>query len=133
MLSSTDEQHDGDEPRLDDTSFYLEQLAAFLELYPSPSSPYYGFATVGYGTLNVRKTGDEFELPLISWADHLEGVDPSGLIFTLGGGYESWLGKRWALGISARLLAGFLSSQELYDETAVTVIMPSLLVTLSYH
>jgi hypothetical protein len=132
-LSSKDEQHDGDEPRLDDTSFYLEQLAAFLELHPSPSSPYYGFVTLGIGTLNVRKAGDDFELPFFSWPSHLAGVDPSGFIATLGGGYESWIGKRWALGISGRVLAGFLTSEELGTDTPVNVIMPSLLVTLSYH
>ena len=132
-LSSTDERNDGDEPRLDDTSFYLEQLAAFLELYPSASSPYYGFVTLGMGTLNVRKTGDDFELPLFSWASHLAGADPSGVIATLGGGYESWIAKRWALGISMRVLVGVLSSEEIGTETAVNVLMPSLLLTLSYR
>lgn len=133
-LSSKDEQQDGDEPRLDDTSFYLEQLAGFVELHPSRGSPFYGFATLGWGTLNVRKAGDDFELPFFSWASHLAGADPSGVIATLGGGYESWIGKSWALGISGRLLAGLLDSEELYGEgTAVTLLMPSLLVTLSYH
>jgi hypothetical protein len=134
LLSSSDEQHDGDEPRLADTSFYLEQLAAFLELYPSPSSPYYGFATLGIGTLNVRKPSDPFELPLFSWLSHLDGADPSGFIVSLGGGYERWIGESWAVGISGRVLGAFLTSNEVSaDGTAVTVIMPSVLVTLSYH
>jgi len=134
LLSSSDEQNDGDEPRLADTSFYLEQLAGFLELYPSPSSPFYGFATLGIGTLNVRKQDDPFELPLFSWLSHLDGADPSGFIVSLGGGYERWIGESWAVGISGRVLGAFLASNEVsVDGTAVTVIMPSVLVTLSYH
>ena len=132
-LSSKDQKVDGDEPRLADTSFYLEQLAGFLELYPDRSSPYYGLATLGLGTLNVRRRGDELELPLFHWLDHLAGADPSGVILTLGGGYETWLDERWALGVSGRLLAALLTSSEVEPGTDVTVIMPSLLLTLSYH
>lgn len=132
-LSSSDERVDGDEPRLGDTSFYLEQLALYVSAYPSPSSPFYGYATLGLGTLNVRKSSDALELPIVYWEQHLEGADPSGPIFSLGGGYERWLNERWAIGVSGRVLAAFLSSTELGDSTPVSVLMPSVLLTFSHH
>jgi hypothetical protein len=132
-LSVHDEVQDGDEPPLGDTSFYLEHVSAYLALYPRPDAPYYGFATLGIGTLNVRKASDDFELPLIHWPEHLTGNDPSGAILSLGGGYDTWLSPYWALGVSGRVLLGLLSSNETEVERSVTLLMPSVLVSLSYY
>lgn len=132
-LSAHDEVQDGDEPRLGDTSFYLEHLSVLLSLYPRPESPYYGFATLGIGTLNVRKTGDELELPLIHWPEHLTGYDPSGVILTAGGGYDTWVSPSWALGVSGRMLLGLLTTSETDVERGVTVWLPSVSVSLSHY
>jgi hypothetical protein len=132
-LSAHDQRIDGDEPDLAQTSFYLEQLAAFLAVYPSSEFPLYGFATLGVGTLNVRSDSDEFEPPLLFWVEHLSTTDPSGILLTLGGGYDTWLNARWALGVSGRVLAGFLTTTELGPERSVTLLMPSVLLSLSYY
>jgi hypothetical protein len=133
LLSAHDEVQDGDEPQLGDTSFYLEHLSGFLSVYPGADSPYYGFATLGLGTLNVRKSSDDFELPLIYWPEHLTGDDPSGLILSLGGGYDTGLSPRWALGVSGRVLLGLLTSTETDVERSVTVVLPSVLLSMSYY
>jgi hypothetical protein len=133
-LSSSDEVIDGDEPQLADVSFYLEQLALYAEVYPGPSSPFYVYATLGFGTLNVRRSGDEFKLPLLHWIGDLVSKDPSGSIVSFGVGYESWLFEHWALGVSGGVQAAFLDAGSFASAgTAVQVIQPSVLVTLSYY
>jgi hypothetical protein len=133
LLSAHDQRIDGDEPNLAKISLYLEQLSAFLAVYPSPEFPLYGFATLGLGTLNVRKDSDDSELPLLYWLEHLSGPDPKGTLLTLGAGYDTWLNARWALGVSGRVLVGFLTTTETGPERSVTLLMPSVLLSLSYY
>jgi len=133
LLSSQDGELDGDEPDLDSTHFVLEALSLFITMYPEPNSPWYGFATLGAGMLQVRTGEDPFQLPVFGWIDDIQGPDPSGVVWSLGAGYDWWVGERWTLGVSARVLGAFLSTNELAIEQAVTVLMPSLSLAIGYH
>ncbi len=132
-LSSEDDLVDGDEPDLESTSFHLEAVSAFLTLYPTPASPFYGFATLGLAALRVQSGSEAFELPLFNLASNLAGSDPSGLILSLGGGYDWWIDRSWTLGVSGRVLGALLSARESASSERVTLFMPSLLLTLGYH
>jgi hypothetical protein len=132
-ISSDDEVIDGDEPKLDDLSFQLETLSFFASLYSDPASPFYGFASFGYGVIHVRSSDDGPELPLFSLFGDGDGVDPTGYAFTLGGGYDWWLSDTWTIGVSGRLLGARLSTDDGGVPTHVNVFIPSVALSFGYH
>jgi hypothetical protein len=132
-LSSEDEVVDGDEPDLDSIGFSLESISLLATLYPGPTSPFYGFVTLGLGVLDVQADDDDFLPPLLGMFGRLGGSDPAGFVMSLGGGYDWWLNERWTAGVSGRLLYAPLSTEEAGSTEKVIVLMPSVLFTLGYH
>lgn len=59
--------------------------------------------------------------------------DPGGLAFSLGVGYEWWVGEQWSMGILGR----FLYSADTWKSSSVdethSVVVPSALFTATYH
>lgn len=131
-LSSSDAVRDGDEPQLDDTSFCLEALSVLISAYPHPRSPFYGTLTVGVGRLYPRGPDDSLRAPLFLPPFPIPGTDPGGVVFSLGGGYDTWLDEEWAVSVSARVLLAPLGVTENGRDIDVTVFTPSVLVGLAH-
>lgn len=131
-LSSTDAVRDGDEPVLDDISFCLEALSVMVSAYPHPRSPFYGTLTVGVGRLYPRGPNDSLRAPLFLPPFPIPGGEPGGVVFSLGGGYDTWLEDDWAVTLSARVLLAPLDVTENGRDVGVTVLTPSVLVGLAH-
>jgi hypothetical protein len=132
-LSSSDAVRDGDEPQLDDTSFCLEALSLLMSAYPNPRSPFHGTLTLGYGRMYSRRPADPARAPLfLPTVSPFSDPDPEGFVFSLGGGYDTWLDAEWAMSVSARVLLAPLDVNENGQDIGVTVFTPSLLVGLSH-
>ncbi|MET0412358.1 MAG: hypothetical protein ABW217_13740 [Polyangiaceae bacterium] len=132
-LSSSDAVLDGDEPELDDTSFCLEALSLLISVYPHPRSPFHGTLTAGFGRMYSRRPADPVRAPLfLPTVLPLSDTDPEGFVFSLGGGYDTWLDAEWAMSLSARVLLAPFAVNENGQDIGVTVFTPSLLVGLSH-
>lgn len=88
----------GNEPPGDlDLSLYLISFGAFVDVYPDPTDGLHFLGFVGWGGLEFSRGGD------------VSGSDPTGILFTLGGGYDFWVGDEWSVGPLARFTYAPLS------------------------
>jgi hypothetical protein len=130
-LSSSDAVGDGDEPQLDDTSFCLEAVSLLVSAYPHPRSPFYGTLSVGFGRLYPRGPRDPARGPLFLEPFPRSIGEPGGAVFSLGGGYDTWLDDNIALSLSARVLLAPFDVTET-SEVGVTVFTPSVLIGVGF-
>jgi hypothetical protein len=122
-LSSTDRVVNGNEPDLSDTRFSTNSLAIFLDGYPDPTDGLHFLGSIGVGWLDVAHShsGDT--------------PSPTGLLLSLGAGYEWFVGPNVSLGVLLRGSVGVLGVNETSSAstTSVTTFVPSLLAVVTYN
>jgi hypothetical protein len=107
----------GQDLEVSDTSLYLISLGAFVDFYPNPAEGLHFQAFAGWAALESTTNGNS------------GGSDPTGLLITLGGGYEWWVGREWAIGILGRFGYAPLSM----NDVSYSTISPALLATFTYN
>jgi hypothetical protein len=119
-LSSTDRIVNGNEPDLGNTRFSTNSLAIFLDGYPDPTEGLHFLGSIGVG-----------------WLDVAPGSSPSptGLLLSLGTGYEWFVGPNLSLGVLLRGNLGILGVNETSapSSTSVTTFVPSFLAVVTYN
>jgi hypothetical protein len=122
-LSSTDRIVNGNEPDLSDTRFSTNSLAIFLDGYPDPTDGLHFIGSIGVGWLDVAHSHSG------------STPSPTGLLLSLGAGYEWFVGPNLSLGVLLRGNLGLLGVNETQSpsSTSVTTFVPSLLATITYN
>jgi hypothetical protein len=102
---------------LDDVSLYLISIGAFVDFYPNPTKGLHFQGFAGWGGLESSSNGNS------------GGSDPTGLVVTVGAGYEWWVAKEWGVGILGRFGYAPLS----LNDVSYSTISPALLATFTYN
>jgi hypothetical protein len=101
----------------DDVSMYLIGIGMFADIYPNPKEGLHFLPFVGWGGLEVTVDGNA------------GGSDPTGLVMSLGVGYDFWVSAAWSIGVMGRFAYAPLS----LNDQSYTTIAPALLATFTYH
>jgi hypothetical protein len=96
---------------------YVFGIGPFVDFYPNPNDGLHFQGMLGFGALETSSEGNA------------SGSDPTGLLLSLGGGYEWWVGREWSIGAMARLVYAPLS----IEDVSYNTIAPALLATFTYH
>lgn len=107
----------GTSVELDNVSMYLVGIGMFADIYPNPNEGLHFLPFVGWGGLEMTYNGDA------------GGSDPTGLVMSLGVGYDWWVSAQWSVGVMGRFAYAPLT----LDNTSYTTIAPALLGTFTYH
>ena len=91
---------DGEEAAVDDTSFGVTQIAAFVNYYPNPKAGLYVLGTVGYGSGEL--TVNDIKL----------SPDTQGVVLGIGVGYDFWVSREWSLGPGLRFNYAHLTGED---------------------
>lgn len=86
---------------LEDVTLYLIGIGAFVDVYPDPTQGLHFLGFVGWGGLEMAVNGNA------------GGSDPTGMLLTLGAGYDFWLANEWSVGPLARFTYAPLSKDDL--------------------
>ncbi|HEU5077177.1 MAG TPA: outer membrane beta-barrel protein [Polyangiaceae bacterium] len=87
----------GSEQEIEDLKLYLIGIGAFADYYVDPAGGLHFIGFLGWGGLESSRDGDA------------GGSDPTGLLVTLGGGYDFWVADEWSIGPLARFTYAPLS------------------------
>jgi hypothetical protein len=75
-------------------------------------------------------------MPFIGWGGleatangNARGSDPTGLVLSIGAGYDFWVSDQWSAGVMGRFAYAPLSR----DDVSFSTIAPALLGTITYH
>ena len=107
----------GNDVELTDVSQYLVGIGIFGDFYPDPHGGLHFQAFVGWGGLETSSNGN------------VGGSDPTGLVASIGGGYDIFIADEISVGGMLRFAYAPLS----INDASVTSIAPALLGTLTYH
>lgn len=99
------------------TSQYLIGIGLFADFYPDPKGGLHFQGFAGWGGVESSVDGD------------VGGSDPTGLVMSIGGGYDVFITDELSVGGLARLGFAPLS----FNDVSYTSIAPALLGTLTYH
>jgi hypothetical protein len=105
------------ETELADVSQMLLSIGPFVDFYPDPKGGLHFQGMVGWGGMETSSSGN------------VGGSDPTGLVLTLGGGYNFFLADEWSVGALARLSYASLS----LNDVDYSALSPALLVDLTYQ
>lgn len=100
-----------------DVDLYLIGLGLFADVYPDPKKGLHFLPFVGWGGLEASVEGN------------VGGSDPTGLILSMGVGYDFWISNQWSAGVMGRFAYAPLS----LNDVSYTTIAPALLGTITYH
>jgi hypothetical protein len=101
----------------DDADLYLAGIGMFADIYPNPKEGLHILPFVGFAALEATSNGDA------------SGSDPTGLVLSVGVGYDFWVSANWSAGVMGRFAYAPLSMNN-FD---YTTIAPALLGTITYH
>lgn len=107
----------GNSLELDDLSMYLIGIGMFADIYPNPHEGLHFLPFVGWGGLEM------------SYQGNAGGSDPTGLVMSLGVGYDFWVSANWSAGVMGRFAYAPLS----LNNSSFSTIAPALLGTITYH
>jgi hypothetical protein len=107
----------GSSIELEDVTMYLVGIGMFADIYPNPKEGLHFLPFVGWGGLETSYQGDA------------GGSDPTGLVMSLGVGYDFWVSNEWSIGVMGRFAYAPLS----LNNVDYTTIAPALLATFTYH
>jgi Autotransporter beta-domain len=94
-----------------DISLHLIGFGPFVDVYPDPNSGLHFMGFVGWGGLEASQNGN------------VSGSDPTGMVASIGGGYEFWIANEWSIGPLARLTYAPLSRNGVdFNTTAFAVV-----------
>jgi hypothetical protein len=108
---------DGQELELADVSQMLLSIGPFVDFYPDPQGGLHFQGMVGWGGVETSSSGN------------VGGSDPTGVVFTLGGGYNFFFADEWSVGALARLSYASLS----LNDTSYSALSPALLVDVTFQ
>lgn len=104
-----------------DVSLHLIGIGAFADYYLDPSGGLHFLGFLGWGGLDATVDGNS------------GGSDPTGLLITLGGGYDFWMADEWSIGPLARFTYAPLS----YESSGFKQDWPtwqfSVVADIKYH
>ncbi|MDX2053696.1 MAG: hypothetical protein SFV15_14945 [Polyangiaceae bacterium] len=99
------------------SSQYIVGIGPFVDYYPDPKGGLHFQLFPGWGGLESASNGN------------VGGSDPTGLVLSLGGGYEWWLSDQWSAGVLGRLIYAPLSM----NDVDYTVVEPAVVASFTYH
>lgn len=100
-----------------DVSQFLIAIGPFVDFYPDPDAGYHGQFRIGWGGLETSVDGG------------VGGSDPTGLVMSLGGGYDYWLTDVLGVGGLARFTYAPLSQNDVTFHTLAF----NLLASVTYY
>lgn len=101
----------GTESDLDNVTLYLIGIGAFVDVYPDPTDGLHFLGFLGWGGLEASVDGD------------VGGSDPTGMVLTLGAGYDFWIGDEWSVGPLGRFTYAPLSLNDVdYNTTHFALV-----------
>lgn len=100
------------------SSQYIVGIGPFVDFYPDPTGGLHFQVLPGWGGLESASS-----------SGNVGGSDPTGLVLSLGAGYEWWLGDQWSAGVMGRLIYAPLS----INDVDFTVVEPAVVGTITYH
>ncbi|HEV8247227.1 MAG TPA: hypothetical protein VGP93_15725, partial [Polyangiaceae bacterium] len=106
---------------LEGTRFATTELGALLDWYLEPEGGWHVQGAAGLYFLTVHRPNGDYS------------DDPSGLFFSLGGGYDWWVSSEASFGVLASATLAPLDVSEVASRTNVTVISPALLLTMTVN
>jgi hypothetical protein len=107
----------GQSVELEDVNLYLLGLGVFADIYPDPKKGLHFMPFIGWGGLEATANGNA------------GGSDPTGLVLSIGAGYDFWVSDQWSAGVMGRFAYAPLSR----DDVSFSTIAPALLGTITYH
>lgn len=111
----------GQEGDLEDVKLYLIGIGAFADYYVEPGGGLHFLGFLGWGGLESSYKGDA------------GGSDPTGLLVTLGGGYDFWVADEWSIGPLARFTYAPLSYESAGSDLDVPTWHFSAVAEFTYH
>ncbi len=106
----------------------VSTVGPFIDWYPNPAGGFHFQVSIGWAILSAGKGSKTPTYP---------ARDQSGNGFALlgGAGYEWWIADQWSLGVIARVqyASGSVKGDGDTDSTSVSLLMPALLVGVTYH
>lgn len=99
------------------SQYFLGILGLFADFYPDPADGLHFQAYAGWGGLESSFDGN------------VGGSDPTGLVLSVAGGYDVWIGDELSAGVLLRFAYGALSNNGIDG----TTIAPAILGTLTYN
>ena len=100
-----------------DLSLSLIGFGLLADFYPDPAEGLHFQAAAGWGGLDASVNGNS------------SGSDPTGLLLSVGAGYEFWVAREWSIGPMARFIYAPLSR----NDVSFNTIAPALLASFTYH
>jgi hypothetical protein len=98
-------------------SLYLFGIGPFVDFYPDPASGLHFQAMVGYGGLQATYKGN------------VSNGGPTGVVLSVGGGYDFWVADEWSIGVMGRFAYAPLSE----SGVGFSTIAPAVLATFTYN
>jgi len=114
-------EQNGQESELEDVKLYLIGIGAFADYYVDPAGGLHFIGFLGWGGLESSYQGDA------------GGSDPTGLLVTLGGGYDFWVADEWSIGPLARFTYAPLSYENAGADLDVPTWHFSVVAEFVYH
>lgn len=105
-----------------DVSLDLSTIGLFTAIYPDPTSGFNVHALLGYGVISVSDGNN-----------NTSSNNPSGLSIMGGIGYDFWVGEQWSLGPDLRVAYAKTSYSVDGSEDKVSMFVPTLSFTATYH
>ena len=102
---------------LGDVSLYLIGIGMFVDYYLDPKDGLHFQGLIGWGGLEASYEGD------------VSGSDPTGMLLSIGGGYDFWVADEWSIGPMARFVYAPLS----LNDVSYNTIAPGVLANFTYH
>jgi hypothetical protein len=102
-------------------SLNLSTFGLFAAIYPDPKSGFNLHALVGYSSISSDNSAS-------IGVHHPDGPSVMG-----GVGYDFWVGEQWSLGPDVRLAYAHCRSTDGNEETTVSMFVPTLSFTATYH
>lgn len=113
----------------DSGSVVLSSIGPFVDYYFDPQQGFHAEAAIAYAAATAAKsTASGVQIPDKDYSG-------SGWALMLGGGWESWVGEQWSVGVLGRLQYGHVSldAKSGGDKADVNALFLALLATLTYH
>jgi len=107
----------GQEVEAEDVTMSLIGIGAFADYYVDPTGGLHFLGFLGWGGLERSYQGDS------------GGSDPTGMLVTLGGGYDWWMSDEWSIGPLARFTYAPLS----YNDIDVPAWNFSVVADFKFH
>jgi len=114
-------EQNGQEAELEDVKLYLIGIGAFADYYVDPAGGLHFIGMLGWGGLES------------SYQGNAGGSDPTGLLITLGGGYDFWVADEWSIGPLARFTYAPLSYELAGSNQDVPTWHFSVVAEFVYH